>query len=221
MAGKWGFIDRSGKIVVKPEFEKVEEFSEGLAVVLRNDKYGFIDKTGAVKIPFDLDFARGLINKVAVGSRDGYFPINRSGAKLAGDATFKGYMVSSDHLYPTHSTYRSAPDYDRSTKKFLVTKSGDYVFYNERTGDDVPFGFFDQEGTVVVKLDPNLRDQLLQISPFEDGVATVVVGDQAEPSSGGKRAPLKTFVCDKAGKLSKVNMDHIFEFHDRMARVQK
>ena len=33
--GKWGFIDKSGKVGIEPQFDDAEPFSEGLAKVRR------------------------------------------------------------------------------------------------------------------------------------------------------------------------------------------
>lgn len=44
--GKWGFIDKSGKIVIESKFDSGGHFSEGLAGVGLNGKWGFIDKNG-------------------------------------------------------------------------------------------------------------------------------------------------------------------------------
>ncbi len=54
LGDKWGFIDKTGKNVVNPKFDKVGYFSEGLAWVKVGGKYGFIDKTG--KYVVDLQF---------------------------------------------------------------------------------------------------------------------------------------------------------------------
>ena len=35
MAKKYGFIDKSGKVVIEPQFDWVSDFSEGLAKVRR------------------------------------------------------------------------------------------------------------------------------------------------------------------------------------------
>ena len=48
--GKYGFIDQTGKKVIKCQFEKVKEFSEGLAPILKNKLWGFIDVKGNIKI---------------------------------------------------------------------------------------------------------------------------------------------------------------------------
>lgn len=45
--GKVGFVDKQGNMVIKPRFSEVSKgFSEGLAAVVENGKWGFIDKTG-------------------------------------------------------------------------------------------------------------------------------------------------------------------------------
>ncbi|EAL1455719.1 WG repeat-containing protein, partial [Campylobacter coli] len=53
--GKWGFIDKNGEFAIKPKFDDIWDFSEGLAKVKLNGKYGFIDKNGdfVIKPKFD------------------------------------------------------------------------------------------------------------------------------------------------------------------------
>jgi len=53
--GKHGFKNQSGRIVIQPIYDYAGEFSEGLAVVLKNEKCGFIDKTGKEVLPFIYD----------------------------------------------------------------------------------------------------------------------------------------------------------------------
>ncbi|ECS1419287.1 WG repeat-containing protein, partial [Campylobacter coli] len=48
--GKWGFIDKSGKIVIEPKFDSIWSFREGLVKVGLNGKYGLIDKSGKIVI---------------------------------------------------------------------------------------------------------------------------------------------------------------------------
>jgi WG containing repeat len=48
--GKEGFIDVNGNVVIKPQFEAVGEFSEGLAPVMIGDKWGYINRKGKVLI---------------------------------------------------------------------------------------------------------------------------------------------------------------------------
>lgn len=44
--GKWGYIDKTGKMVIKPQFNCARSFSEGLARVWIDGKMGYINKTG-------------------------------------------------------------------------------------------------------------------------------------------------------------------------------
>ena len=55
--GKWGFIDKAGKIVIPCQFEDKLPFSfnKGLCRIKQNGKWGFIDKTGKVVIPCQFD----------------------------------------------------------------------------------------------------------------------------------------------------------------------
>src|SRR5262245_32107903 len=62
-----GYIDRTGKIVIKPQFDGATDFSEGLAVVAVHEggyKEGYIDETGKMVIPPQFDkataFSEGL-----------------------------------------------------------------------------------------------------------------------------------------------------------------
>ena len=49
--GKFGFIDRMGKLVIPANFERAGDFSEGLAAVMVEKLWGFIDKNGRLVIP--------------------------------------------------------------------------------------------------------------------------------------------------------------------------
>jgi hypothetical protein len=44
--GPWGYIDKTGKVIVPLQFDWAEPFSEGLAAVSLNKKFGYIDNTG-------------------------------------------------------------------------------------------------------------------------------------------------------------------------------
>ena len=55
---KYGFIDTSGQVKIKPQFDWVDEFSEGLCVVRNNkDNHGYIDTTGRLIVDFQFQYA--------------------------------------------------------------------------------------------------------------------------------------------------------------------
>ena len=51
----YGFIDKSGTVVIEPRFRKVAPFSEGLAFAKENGKILMIDKKGEPVITFDFE----------------------------------------------------------------------------------------------------------------------------------------------------------------------
>jgi hypothetical protein len=79
--GKWGFINRSGALVIQPEFELTGSFSEGLAFVVRDRKRGFVDRKGDLVIPPSFEMAQGFSEGLAPvrprGGKWGY--IDKSG----------------------------------------------------------------------------------------------------------------------------------------------
>ncbi len=48
---KWGFVDEQGEVVVEAEYDDVEPFCEGRAVVTKGGCYGLIDRDGKLMIP--------------------------------------------------------------------------------------------------------------------------------------------------------------------------
>ena len=38
--GKWGYMDKAGKVVIKPSFQEAKEFSEGMGLVKTDGKWG-------------------------------------------------------------------------------------------------------------------------------------------------------------------------------------
>ena len=75
-SGKKGFINKKGFIVVKPIYDNVGSFSEGLARVKLNGKWGFIDKKGNVVIKPEyvtaISFNNGLALVLLNGGDWGY-----------------------------------------------------------------------------------------------------------------------------------------------------
>ena len=69
----YGFLDASGKTVVPFEYEHAEAFSEGLAVVSKNNLYGYIDKAGKTVIPLKYELAFSFSEGFAAVSEYGKY----------------------------------------------------------------------------------------------------------------------------------------------------
>jgi len=77
--GKWGFIDKNGKVVIPLIYEEALYFEEGLGSVKQNGKYGFVDRNGTIVIPTVYDkfepFSEGLV-AVSKDGKYGYLDKN-------------------------------------------------------------------------------------------------------------------------------------------------
>lgn len=188
-----GFIDRTGKIVIEPQWGGANNFSEGLAVVATYEggyREGFIDENGKVVIPLQYvmarDFSEGL---AAVGF--GKFGLHNSGDHKTGFIDKTGKLV----IKPN---FRDALNFSEGLA--VVFDNGKYGFI-DKTGkvviplqfDDAwsfseglacvkigeKFGFIDKTGKVVIKPKFSLP------GVFKEGLACVTIDGQASKSYGG------------------------------------
>ncbi|WP_310484382.1 WG repeat-containing protein [Chamaesiphon sp. VAR_48_metabat_403] len=98
---RFGYIDSTGKIIIPAQFDRAENFSEGLATVEVGGKFGCIDKTGKLVIPARFNFINKFKNGLAAANTDeregkvGY--IDRTG-KLVISARFNEAREFSEGL---------------------------------------------------------------------------------------------------------------------------
>lgn len=79
-AEKWGFIDKTGQVVIACEYEHVGTFTEGLAVVEKTGNFGFIDKKGQIAIPLQFNHAMSFVEGLAsVKMGENYGFIDKTG----------------------------------------------------------------------------------------------------------------------------------------------
>jgi hypothetical protein len=87
-SGLYGFTDVSGKWVISPDFElhtSFSYFSDGLCPVIKEGKYGFIDRSGDIVIDYTFDTVRPFSEGVAVVEKDDlkYQVIDKNGNFIA------------------------------------------------------------------------------------------------------------------------------------------
>ena len=106
-SNKWGIIDTTGKEVVKPQYDDIDGhwggyygFSEGLLGVSKNDKWGYITKTGVVAIPFIYDEIRPFSEQLA-GVRKG----NKWGFINGANKTVIPFQYDDDKLLKLSANY--------------------------------------------------------------------------------------------------------------------
>ena len=49
--GRWGYLDKTGRLAIPPRFDSAKAFSEGLGRVLFNEKWGYVNYRGKLAIP--------------------------------------------------------------------------------------------------------------------------------------------------------------------------
>jgi len=62
----WGFLNKSGELQIRPQFQESLDFSEGIAGVKVNGKWGFIDKKGQIVIDPLYDMVNSFSEGAAV-----------------------------------------------------------------------------------------------------------------------------------------------------------
>src|SRR6218665_3770394 len=81
---QWGYIDKSGKIAISPQFDFAWSFKEGMAPIQLGGKCGYIDRTGKIVINPQFEFAWSFqegVGKIKLGGKYGY--IDRTGKTIA------------------------------------------------------------------------------------------------------------------------------------------
>lgn len=68
---KYGYIDKSGKVVIPIQFDVAYKFKGGLAIVRQHGKSGYIDQTGKFAIPPKFDWAYEFTDGLAGAGLDG------------------------------------------------------------------------------------------------------------------------------------------------------
>jgi hypothetical protein len=151
--GKFGYIDKSGKYAIAPQFDYAYDFSEGLAVVNHglsqrsHGKNGYIDKSGRWVIPPQYDgasyFSEGLA-AVKVEAKWGY--IDRTGRIVI------------------------APQYDTAKEFSEGLGAVEVIVFRAGYSISDNWGFINRTGEWVIK--PLFSDA----HDFSDGLANVRLG---------------------------------------------
>jgi hypothetical protein len=128
---RYGFINRSGNLIISFKYEFAENFQNDLALVVQAGKYGFVDKNDILKIPFEYDFALSFKNGRALVSKDNkWFLINTNGKNvgkirlLYKDMTF----ISARYLENKNRICLKSKESERyQESEYLVNRKGNYI----------------------------------------------------------------------------------------------
>jgi len=175
---KWGFIDKTGRIAIKPQFDKVDDFSEGLAVfgIENNQKiqYGYINSKGNVVINLQFDEAYKFVDGLAlVKQNDKYRFIDKSG-KFVINAQFEYACSFNDGL----SLIKSGDKYgfiDKSGKSVINPQFEKASSFNDGLAlaiSDDKYGYINKQGNF------EINAQFDEAYGFKNKLAPVKVNDK-------------------------------------------
>jgi hypothetical protein len=210
-----GYLDKSGKLAIAPQFESARNFSEGVAFVKLGSKWGLINKEGKIIInpQFDEsgDFSEGLA-KVKIGDKWGY--IDRKGNMVIQPKFNHAGSFESGLAY-FESEKNSKWGYIDKTGKVIVEPKFDFpLSFSEDLAAikiDEKWGYIDKQGNVVIKPRFSLSDNFAVDtvnSNFSEGLAAV--------TENGKK-----FYIDKTGKtVIAFQIDKHKKFSEGLAVVE-
>ena len=201
---KWGFIDKTGKWAISPEWDDVDIFHEdGLAIVTKDKKLGFVDTRGNLVIPATWFEARHMSGGVvAVRDETKWGLLNTDGTTVVEPAwEFVPPQVLDEGLFGFQVDYKARRMGAIDSKgKIVVAPRYDHIwpFVHglAKVNRDGKAGFINRSGEEIIPL------QYDYVSPFsEGGMATVQLGE-------------KVGIINPAGKI-------VFEFEgDTMTRLE-
>lgn len=188
--GKYGYIDKTGKLAIPPQYEEAGAFSDGLAPVQVGGKWGFIDTSGnlIIKPQFTMveSFSEGLA-KVWIDNRVGF--IDRTG-KLVIPNNFESANSFSDGLAIVQVDQQWS--FIDKTGKLLMPPQPHFLSsFSEGLAAiavNGKYGFIDKTGKIVIE------PQFEEVRSFSEGLAVVKVRESTFSARWG--------YIDKTGKFA-------------------
>ncbi len=176
--GKWGYINRSGKIVIEPQFTNISSknykfnpgWSEGLAPVRFHNEawgWGYIDKTGKVVIKPQFSQAERFSDGLARIHNNAVGYINKAGEMVIppkycykgefGDFTeglaYVEIILGCFEFSPSTIDRRTEYGYINKTGEMVISKLG-YGWFSEGLAPvqiDDKYGYIDKTGKIVIE----------------------------------------------------------------------
>lgn len=153
VGGRWGFADKSGQIVINPQFDRAEVFAGDLAPV-RSGRWGYVDASGKLVINPQFDsaaaFSEGLA-AVRLGGGPDFDP--RPWSPFHGGGGRYGF-IDKDGKFVINPQFDDARSF---ADGFAAVKMGHW-------------GFIDKTGKIIIN--PQFDDA----ESFSEGLAVVKMG---------------------------------------------
>ncbi|MCQ2218840.1 MAG: WG repeat-containing protein [Paludibacteraceae bacterium] len=172
---KYGYVDKSGKMVIKAAYDNASEFSEGLARVGKGNRYGFINEEGKVVIPLNYVAASNFAYGYAIVKPDvnTAFFINKNGDVL-GNTSYKDAKSFSEGLAAVQDQYYMYGFVDTKGNVVIDYQFNEVSWFKEgiaavgkSEGGKMKYGYVDKEGTMLTGF------EFQEAKDFQNGVGRV------------------------------------------------
>lgn len=189
--GKYGYINKKGEEVIKPQYDYAGDFSEGLAPVCNNidkeghQKCGYINNLGKIQIPLRYSFVNGFLNNLA------YF-YNFS---IKTKKTESGFINTNGKVIIDTSNYSEVGDFHENLAYVCKPKPE----------NQQQCGYINEKGRIIVPLKYGYA------SDFSEGLAVV-----NKFNNDGRRLLNESGYIDKTGKLV-LKGDYGYDFSNNLA----
>ena len=197
---EWGYIDKTGKLVVDGKYKSADPFYEGLAKVRTEDGTGYIDQRGNVVIPCQYRWGGYFRNGVTYVTdyENNTWLIDKTGEKLKLIAEGKYVLYANDRAEEVNAEKNGIlfmenivdlPDGDHAHVQTYYDETG-RISYEEyqlrkdlseglaplRDEETKKYGYVDENGVQVI------APAFDEAEPFEDGYA--IVGNEIMLENG-------------------------------------
>lgn len=206
-----GYIDKDGQLIIPFEFDAIvageggeslefNDFSEGLAAVSKNDKYGFIDTKGKVVIELKYEWASSFSDGLTIVSVEGLYGAIDTQGKTVIPFEYQALADFHDGFATAARPPKDPEDYE--SKYGMINKQNEVVipFMYESMGNlsesliavkkDGKWGYVDTKNKAIIPI--NLAYET--VSDFSDGLSAVFNYEENSDN-------LKYGYIDKTGKL--------------------
>jgi hypothetical protein len=185
----YGYMDKTGSIVIDAQFGLAGEFSEGLAMVGSDSGWGFIDTRGEWVIRLPSEFSPGRLSDcrfsegLAIVRR--FDPPSESGAPSAGNAGRAPYgFIDTAGKLIIEARFDRAMDFSEGLAAVGITEN-----------DVTTWGYIDTTGAWAIE------PQFDAAWPFAEGLAPVGLRVSGDPSGDTRITDYDCGYIDTTGRL--------------------
>lgn len=205
----YGYMDKTGTMVIAAQFGLAGDFSEGLAMVASDSGWGFIDTRGewVIRLPAELSpgrlsdcrFSEGL----AIVRR--FEPPSESGAPSSGNAGRAPYgFIDTTGDLVIEPRFDEAADFSEGLAVVGITEN-----------NVTKWGYIDRTGAWVIE------PQFDIVGPFSEGLAPVAQRVSGDPGGDTSISDFNMGYIDKTGRLViPAQYQHVGAFSGGVARVE-